>query len=268
MATYVIGDVQGCFSELEALIEALSPKRSDRLWFVGDLVNRGPESLETLRFIRDLGERAVSVLGNHDLHFLAIFFGGHSPKRSDTFDELLAAPDSEELAHWLRMLPLVHRDKSLDVTMVHAGIPPFWTPSRACRLSREVEAVLQGDGYVRFLERLYGNEPNLWDDKLEGLDRVRLITNYCTRMRLIDAAGALDFAHKEGVADLPAHLMPWYEAFAKAQPGERVVFGHWAAIEGWTGIDHVHAVDTGCVWGRTLTALCLETGERTSVQAH
>ncbi len=267
MATYVIGDVQGCFRELAVLLDHLQPGTDDRLWFVGDLVNRGPGSLETLRLVKSLGSQAVSVLGNHDLHFLAIYFGGHSAKRGDTFDALLAAADADELAHWLRTLPLVHLDEALGVTMVHAGIPPFWTPKRAVELAAEVQAVLSGEGYLHFLQNLYGNQPDLWRDDLEGIDRIRLITNYFTRMRLIDGSGALDFQHKEGLENAPAHLTPWYEVFAAVQPKARIVFGHWAAIEGETGYDNIQATDTGCVWGRTLTALCIETGARVVVPA-
>ena len=213
MATYAIGDVQGCYAELLSLVEKLQLETDDRLWFVGDLINRGPGSLDTLRYVRALGGRAVTVLGNHDLHFLAIYFGGHRTHRGDTFDELLAADDVDELAHWLRKQPLAHLDQALGVAMVHAGFPPFWTPERAVELAAEVTHVLAGDGFQDFLINLYGNKPNLWRDDLEGLDRYRLITNYLTRMRLLDDAGSLDFKHKEGLSEAPEDLHPWFREF-------------------------------------------------------
>lgn len=247
------------------LLGSLALTTEDRLWFVGDLVNRGPESLATLRFVKSLGERAVVVLGNHDLHWLAIHFGGHKAKRADTFDELANAPDVSELSHWLRMQPLVHRDESVGYTLVHAGIYPRWTSHQLVRYAAEVQAVLGGPGYVEFLRQLYGNEPDRWEETLSGMSRLRFITNCCTRMRFLDSADTLDFLHKEELVEAPAHLKPWFDIYAERHPRERVVFGHWASIQGRTGHQQLLATDTGCVWGRELTAIHLGTGERRAV---
>ena len=265
MRTWVIGDVQGCHAELLDLLDVLSLAASDVLWFVGDLVNRGPDSLATLRLVKSMGSRAVTVLGNHDLHWLAIHFGGHSPKRMDTFDALAAASDVDELSQWLRMQPLAWRDARLGVTMVHAGIYPQWTSQDLIGYTAEVEAVLGGADYVNFLREMYGNEPALWSEQLTGMPRLRFITNSCTRMRLLDASDRLDFQHKEEVLTAPAGLFPWFDVYARRHASERVVFGHWAALEGVTGHAQLIATDTGCVWGRRLTAFCLETGEQRAV---
>ena len=265
MNTWAIGDVQGCHLELVGLLESLALTAEDRLWFVGDLVNRGPESLATLRLVKSLGKQAVVVLGNHDLHWLAIYFGGHKAKRVDTFDELANAPDVETLSHWLRMQPLAHRDDDVGFTLVHAGIHPQWASQALIRHAAEVHSVLGGEGYVNFLHELYGNEPDRWDDTLTGMARLRFITNCCTRMRFLDVADALDFLHKEELVEAPAHLRPWFDVYAERHPAEKVVFGHWASIQGVTGHPGILATDTGCVWGRELTAINLGTGERRAV---
>jgi bis(5'-nucleosyl)-tetraphosphatase (symmetrical) len=239
----------------------------DRLWLLGDLINRGPDSLGVLRIVRDLHDQCEIILGNHDLHFLAIYFGGHNAGSADTFDDLLAAPDVDELAHWLRRQKLLHYDKESKTTMVHAGIPPQWSLRQALRLAGEVEAVIGGDkpvngiGYVEYFTQMYGNKPALWSSSLTGMDRLRVVTNYLTRMRMIDASGSLDFAHKGSLLDVPADLIAWYDLTSAKLKTGRLLFGHWAAIDGVTGYDNVIALDTGCVWGRKLTALCLETGE-------
>ena len=254
MSTYVIGDVQGCFAQLEALLAKVRYRQKrDALWFVGDLINRGPDSLATLRFVRKLGDRAVIVLGNHDLHFLAIAFGGHPTRSSDTLDELLGARDCQELAHWLRRLPVLH--KGSGVVMTHAGVPHIWSLKQARKRAREVEAVIAGGQYQAFFRRMYGNEPARWSKSLEGMARWRTIVNYLTRMRFVNAAGELDFAHKGPANDAPRDFKPWFEFPPRVR--RPVVFGHWASLE---GVHHGHAigVDTGCVWGRTLTALRLE----------
>ena len=254
MSTYVIGDVQGCFAQLEALlVKVRYRRRSDRLWFVGDLINRGPDSLATLRFVRKLGDRAVSVLGNHDLHFLAIVFGGHPTRSSDTLDELLGAKDCLKLAHWLRQLPLLHRGRG--VVMAHAGIPHIWSLEQASKRARELEAVLSGDGYRQFFEAMYGNEPAAWSQSLEGIARQRVIVNYLTRMRFLNAAGELEFMHKGPSDQAPRGFRPWFEFPHRIE--RPIVFGHWASLEG-VRRKRAIGVDTGCVWGRTLTALRLE----------
>ena len=263
MSTYVIGDLQGCFTRLEALLTKLRYRRGiDKLWFAGDLINRGPESLATVRFVKSLGDSAVSVLGNHDLHFLAIVFGGHRKLASDTFDDMLDAPDRLELAHWLRGLPLMHRQNGF--VMVHAGLPHIWTLRQAETHAREVESVIRDDkAYQNFFRRMYGNVPNVWSDALRGMDRHRVITNYFTRMRLMSHAGEMDFSHKGGLEDAPAGVRPWFEFPSRIR--ETILFGHWAALDGVTG-DRAIGLDTGCVWGRSLTAFCLEDGSLTRVE--
>ena len=267
MATYAIGDLQGCAREFETLLDKLQFSGRDKLWLLGDLINRGPDSLRVLRMVHDLHDQCEVVLGNHDLHFLAIYFGGHSAGSSDTFEALLAAPDVDTLAHWLRRQKLLHYDKTSKTTMVHAGIPPQWSVRQARHFAGEVEAVIGGDksingiGYVDYFAGMYGNKPALWSSDLTGLERLRVITNYLTRMRMIEVTGALDFAHKGSLLDAPANLIPWYDLTSAKLKKGRLLFGHWAAIDGVTGYENVIALDTGCVWGRKLTALCLETGE-------
>ncbi len=268
MATYAVGDIQGCYDELNTLLEVLRfDPTQDRLWLVGDLINRGPRSLEVVRLVRSLGNAVVPVLGNHDLHLLAITFGGHAPNRGDTFTDVLDAEDGQDIAHWLRGLPLLVRDDELGYVMTHAGIPHIWTLDQAAGLAAEVEAVLRGDDYPAYFSALYGNRPDCWRDDLRGMDRWRIITNYFTRMRLIDESGCLDFSHKGSVEDAPAGWLPWYELRARRPLGASIVFGHWASLEGRTGMDDIIALDTGCVWGRDLTALCLESRRFTSVPA-
>jgi bis(5'-nucleosyl)-tetraphosphatase (symmetrical) len=267
MATYAIGDLQGCDREFVALLDKLQFKPSvDRLWLVGDLINRGPSSLAVMRRIMDISDAVTVVLGNHDLHFLAIYLGGHNPNRSDTFDELLNAPDADTFATWLRARPLMVRDDELRVVMTHAGVPHIWSLAQAQRYAREVETVLESDDHVGYLTDLYGNQPDVWSEDLQGMDRLRLITNYFTRMRLTDQDGRLNFSHKGALEAAPEGWRPWYE-FHKPKPTHHLLFGHWAALEGQTSNPGVSALDTGCVWGRTLTAKCLETGQYTSVEA-
>ena len=257
--TYAIGDVQGCFEPLCELIAALPfDSATDRLWFVGDLVNRGPQNLETLEYVKGLGPQATVVLGNHDLHLLAIVFGGKSPQKSDTFQDVLASPRCEELSHWLRVQPLIHQHQ--DWVLVHAGIPHIWTVSEAFEYAREVEQSISGKEYVRFFERMYGRYPDTWDNTLFGMDRLRIITNYLTRMRFIDPSGRLEFAHKTTLDTAPDGFKGWFEY--ECQRRETIVFGHWAALDGLVDIENVVATDTGCVWGRSLTAVRLEDGER------
>ena len=296
MATYAIGDLQGCFEPLQRLLKALAfDRRRDRLWLVGDLVNRGPDSLAVLRFLRDLGDRVVPVLGNHDLHLLAIYYGGNPLRSSDTLSEVLDAPDAPELLRWLRHQPLLVEDPETGWIMTHAGIPHIWSLDEARAYAREVARDLQstidhesavvsasngpaGPGKTapsscapELLRKLYGDVPDCWSNTLTGTERRRMIVNYFTRMRLLTPKGCLDFAHK-GVpgASVPVGYFPWFSL----QPAEscndgprRILFGHWAALEGVTGLSNVRALDTGCVWGRTLTGFCLESGETVTVPA-
>lgn len=259
MATYAIGDIQGCFEPLKALLAdvAFDPK-NDRLWVVGDLVNRGPDSLGVLRYLKSLGASVSAVLGNHDLHFLAVAEGVHSASKSDTLDALLAAPDLPELVHWLRKWPLIHRDDDLGFAMVHAGIPPMWSLKKAEKRAREVEAALQGDDYRRFLKTMYGNEPAGWRKGLKGMKRLRVITNYFTRMRFCDPDGQLDLANKAAPNAVKVGFAPWFALHNRKTSVNRIIFGHWAALEGHASHPNVFALDTGCVWGGCLTLMRLE----------
>lgn len=259
MSTYVIGDVHGCLDTLDRLLEAISfDPDDDRLWFVGDLVNGGPDSAEVVRRVRDFGDDAVCVLGNHDLHLLAVAAVDAPTRERDTFEDLLEAPDSDELLEWLRHRPLVHREG--DTLMVHAGLYPSWTADRAVELAGETERLLRSDRYVDFLDRMYGNEPRGWSDDLEGVERHRVIVNGTTRMRCLDEAGRMDFDYKETLDGIPDGLMPWFAHPDRQSTDVDVVFGHWSAI-GYHAEDRVHALDSGCTWGDTLSALRLDDGE-------
>lgn len=254
MTTYAIGDIQGCYDALRSLLDriAFDPAR-DTLWIVGDLVNRGPQSLETLRYARSLGSAAVTVLGNHDLHLLVVAAGVRKPHRGDTLDEILGAPDRDELLHWVRTRKLMHVGEGY--ALVHAGLLPQWTIEEALGLAHEVEAALQGEGYEEFLQHMYGNTPVGWDAGLAGHDRLRVIINAMTRLRLCDSRGAMEFSHKFA-SDLPAGYMPWFDVPGRASSDTPIICGHWAAL-GLKLRDDVLAIDTGCVWGRELSALRL-----------
>lgn len=265
MATYVIGDVQGCLTPLMQLLEHIeySPEQ-DTLWFAGDLINRGHESLETLRFIKSLGDKAIVVLGNHDLHLLAVSYGRGKLKRGDTLSEILTAADRDDLMHWLRHRPLFHYDPLLNTVMTHAGIPPCWDLDTAQALAKEVENTLQSDHAEHFFATMYGNIPDQWDNTLSGADRLRTITNYLTRMRFCDERSKLDLKSKEGVNTAEKGYAPWFHYPSQVPTECHIVFGHWAALEGKTLQTNVHALDTGCVWGGSLTALRLEDRQRFS----
>lgn len=250
MATYAIGDVQGCFDELRQLLGNIAFGKPDRLWFVGDLVNRGPKSLEVLRFVRDLGERAVAVLGNHDLHLLSVSEGFARLRADDTIQDVLQARDARELVDWLRTRPMVHAGDAH--AMVHAGLSPQWDLAKALALAREVEAALAGPRYRDFLAHMYGSSPDHWHDQLEGWDRLRVIVNAMTRMRFCTPGGRMALAAKG--AKPPPGTRPWYE-FRKRD--ESIVCGHWSAL-GLKVRRNVALLDSGCVWGGKLTALRLE----------
>ncbi|MCE9665341.1 symmetrical bis(5'-nucleosyl)-tetraphosphatase [Halomonas sp. M5N1S17] len=272
MTTYAIGDLQGCHAEFVELLERLAfDPRHDRLWLVGDLVNRGPASLACLREVRALGEAAVTVLGNHDLHLLAVARGGASLNRKDTLGSILAAPDREALLDWLQSRPLLVRRavaEQGDTVMSHAGVLPQWSPALAEGLAGEVAGELRSERSGAFLKQMYGNEPACWHDSLDGIERLRAIVNVLTRMRFIDAEGCLDFSAKEGLDSAPSGFAPWF--CYPRQDDARLVFGHWAALEGKApgACTRVEALDTGCVWGGRLTALNLSTGERIGVPSH
>jgi bis(5'-nucleosyl)-tetraphosphatase (symmetrical) len=255
VATYAVGDVQGCYEPLRRLLDQIGfAQETDRLWFVGDLVNRGPDSLAVLRFVKSLGDRALVVLGNHDLHLLARAEGRPGNARKDNLDDILEAPDRNDLLAWLRYRPLVHHDADKGFTMVHAGFPPQWDLRLALDCARELESVLRGTGYRDFLRAMYGDEPALWSAELTGMDRLRFITNCLTRMRYCDPLGRLDLSAKGHPGTQPAGTMPWFRIPWRATRGERIVFGHWSTLK-WLAEDNVWSLDTGCLWGGHLTAV-------------
>ena len=256
MSTIAIGDVQGCYDQLMRLLERAGfDERRDVLWFVGDLVNRGPQSLATVRFVKGLGNRAVTVLGNHDLNLLAVAEGVRKPHRGDTDGDVLAAPDRDELLAWLRQRKMMHAENGY--AMVHAGLLPQWSISQAAALAREVEDTLSGPGYRQFLRDMYGNEPARWRDDLTGSARLRIIVNAMARMRLTSPDGALELGYKLGLDGMPRGYVPWYDAPNRASRGTTVIFGHWAAL-GLLMREDVICLDSGCVWARALSAVRLE----------
>lgn len=255
MATWAVGDVQGCCTELETLLEriAFSPAR-DQLWFVGDLVNRGPRSLDVLRLVESLGAAAIVVLGNHDLHLIALARGGDTARAADAgLLPILAAPDRGRLLDWLQSRPMLHHDEALGVTMVHAGLAPQWDLATARACAAELEVALRGECSGRFLATMYGNRPDTWSDGLEGDDRLRYIVNVLTRLRVCDSAGRLLLKFKGPLDEMPGGAVPWFRVPGRRWAGARVVCGHWSAL-GYVHEGGVLCLDTGCVWGGTLTA--------------
>jgi bis(5'-nucleosyl)-tetraphosphatase (symmetrical) len=270
MALYAIGDIQGCDTELGALLKAIKFSADrDQVWFVGDLVNRGPESLQVLRRIRALGDAATITLGNHDLHLLAVAFGLARTRSDDTLDDILAAPDRETLLEWLINRPLLHEDRSRNLCLLHAGLAPQWDMQRARVCAREFERALRQNP-KRVFEQMYGDQPDQWDDALAGAERLRFIVNCFTRLRYLDADGRLALRAKgspkktETKAQTKS-LIPWFAAAHARWHGPRVVFGHWSTLGFFTNPD-VISLDTGCVWGGTLTALQLDAPDAKPVQ--
>ncbi|MGH8712937.1 MAG: symmetrical bis(5'-nucleosyl)-tetraphosphatase [Casimicrobiaceae bacterium] len=256
MSVYAIGDIQGCYAEFRQLLDliAFEPGR-DRLWLVGDLVNRGPESLQVLRAVRGLGESAVTVLGNHDFHLLTVAAGHRRPHRNDTLGAILEAPDRDELLAWLRARPLVAlHDEWL---LVHAGLLPSWTPATALMLSREVESVLASGRHDDFLRHLYGDEPTRWDDALRGYDRLRVVVNACARLRFCAADDTMELSEKRGPHYAPAGFAPWFTHPERRSSGIRVLCGHWSTLDLMLA-PNVLMLDSGCVWGGSLTAVRLD----------
>jgi len=256
MALYAIGDIQGCHAEFCQLLDliAFSPA-SDRLWLVGDLVNRGPESLAVLREVRKLGDAATTVLGNHDFHLLTVAAGHRSPHRSDTLDAILQAPDRDELIGWLAARPLVVVEG--ERLLVHAGLLPQWTPATALMLSREVQQMLAGDRAQEFLSVLYGDEPRQWTEDLSGYDRLRVAVNACTRLRFCTADGTMEFREKRGPGHTPEGFLPWFAQPDRLTARMTVVCGHWSTLDLMLAPD-VLMLDSGCLWGGTLTGIRLD----------
>jgi bis(5'-nucleosyl)-tetraphosphatase (symmetrical) len=266
MAVYAVGDIQGCFDELRMALDAVRfDPAVDRLWFVGDLVNRGPKSLETLRFVYSLGNAAISVLGNHDLHLLAIASGNLKKAGKDTLGEILDAPDREELLHWLRHCPLIHHDRHLDFALLHAGLPPQWRIEDAVSYAREVESVLQSSDHIEYFDEMYGNKPKSWSEAHQGMQRYRFITNCFTRLRFCTADGVLALKEKgpPGTQAKPEAL-PWFEHPHRASRDTRIVFGHWSTL-GYLAKHNVWAIDSGCLWGGALTMLRIDTAEPAAI---
>jgi bis(5'-nucleosyl)-tetraphosphatase (symmetrical) len=256
MSHFVVGDIQGCYAEFEQLLEliAFDPSR-DRLWLVGDLVNRGPDSLAVLRRVKGLGEAAVTVLGNHDFHLLIVAAGHRLAHRQDTLAAILTAPDRDELLAWLRRRPLVVRDGEL--LLVHAGLLPSWTPATAAMLSGEVEEMLASAEHDLFLRRLYGDKPARWDDALSGYDRLRVIVNACTRLRFCTADDTMDLSEKRGPAYAPPGFAPWFAYPERKSAAVTVLCGHWSTLDLMLA-PNVLMLDSGCLWGGTLTAMRME----------
>jgi len=264
MSTYVIGDVQGCYQELLHILDRINfDEDRDRLWFTGDLVNRGPQSLEVLRFVKGLGDTAITVLGNHDLHALAVARDPSRHKRSkDTLDAVLAAPDGEDLLDWLRKLPFLHEDREVGFVLIHAGLVPQWDAHRAAELAREVETVLGNGAYGEFIDRMYGNKPERWSEDLSGWERLRFITNCFTRLRYCDADGRVDLEDKGPPGSQHQPYQPWFTLDTRRTKDKKIIFGHWSTVQLGDIREfsqyNVYPLDTGCVWGGQLTALRLD----------
>lgn len=259
MATYAIGDIQGCFDELQQLLTKIAfDPAIDTLWFAGDLVNRGPKSLETLRYIKGLGSHAVVVLGNHDLHLLAVWQQtNHHHSRNDTLNAILSADDGEELLEWLRRRPLFHHDPQLGYAMVHAGLPPQWDLETAARCANEVEKVLRGKKFRKFLDHMYGNKPKQWSEKLAGWERLRFIVNCFTRLRFCSKDGTLELNQKGAPGSQQGDSIPWFKVQKRKSRKQRIIFGHWSTL-GLYMKKRVYSIDTGCLWGGRLTALQID----------
>ena len=261
MTTWAIGDLQGCHDELKELLTQLDFRADrDQLWFVGDLVNRGPKSLETLRFVRSLGDNAITVLGNHDLHLLAVAFASKRKiKSGDTVADILDARDRDPLLEWLLSRPLAHFDEARRTLLVHAGLVPQWSAQMAVSLAREVEAALKKDPRALF-DEMYSDQPDRWSDSLKGIERLRFAINVLTRLRVCTREGKVDLKMKGGRKDIKLPLRPWFEWEHRASRDVRVIYGHWSAL----GLVQGHGVvglDTGCVWGGSLTALDIDNAD-------
>jgi bis(5'-nucleosyl)-tetraphosphatase (symmetrical) len=257
MSIYAIGDIQGCHDALQRLLEKIrfDPSK-DKLWFAGDLVNRGPASLSVLRFVKSLGERAVTVLGNHDLHLLAISQGNLSHNKNGTLNDILQAPDRVELIEWLRHRPLMVHHEKKGYSMVHAGLSPQWDFATAMDCARELETVLRGPAFSKFCHAMYGDKPERWSKNLDGMERLRYITNCFTRLRYCTRDGRISLKEKGPPQEQRNGVIPWFEVEGRMTQGERILFGHWSTL-GYRQIGNLYCLDSGCFWGGKLTALRL-----------
>jgi len=266
MKTYAIGDVQGCLESLQALMKKIEHDTPHaRYLFVGDLVNRGPHSLETLRFVRHLDEKAITVLGNHDLHLLAIAAGAKKKEKSGSLQAIFDAPDGNELINWLRTRPMVHNENGM--LLVHAGVLPQWSLQQTMLLAKEVESVLQGPHWIDFMREMYGDEPAKWHDDLKGTDRLRCVVNGLTRLRFCSEEGKMEFDVKEDLSAAPPGFVPWFDVQTRRTKNDTIIFGHWSTL-GLLLRPNLMALDTGCVWGRQLTAVRLEDRALYQVACH
>lgn len=259
MAVYAIGDLQGCYDPLQRLLDAIAfDPANDTLWLTGDLVNRGPKSLKTLRFVKALGDAAIAVLGNHDLHLLALAAGKiRGSRRLSSLRKVLDAPDSGELIDWLRHRPLAHYEPLFNSMLVHAGVHPRWNAKKTLELAGNVETALQGNQYATFLGKMYGNTPTRWSEDLTGYKRLRFIVNCLTRMRMMTITMRMNFSHSGPPHQARKNLVPWYESDKPAWSDTRIIFGHWSAL-GLIVLPGLISLDTGCIWGRQLTAARLD----------
>lgn len=264
MAVYVLGDIQGCYDELQKLLELVQFSETDQLWFTGDLVNRGPKSLETLRFIKSLGNKAIAVLGNHDLHLLAISRLGKGINPEPSLEKLLNATDAEELLDWLQHRPLAHYDQSQNMLLIHAGLPPQWDLAQTLECAADVERLIQGQLCDSLFEQMYGDMPSTWSTKHSAYNRARFIINCFTRMRYCTPEGELDFKHKGPIGTQDSNLVPWFQVPNRATENINIVFGHWSTLQN-TVFKNVYAIDSGCVWGGELTALNLDSREMVAI---
>jgi bis(5'-nucleosyl)-tetraphosphatase (symmetrical) len=256
MTTYAIGDIQGCYDQLRRLLDKLKfDPGHDQLWLVGDLVNRGPQSLETLRFIKSLGSAAITVLGNHDLHLIAIALTLRKPGKEDTLSAILSASDCDELIHWLRQQRLFYADQQF--CMLHAGLPPQWDLSITQLMANQIESAIQGPDFLAFFASMYGDHPNVWDEDLPTADKLRFALNCFTRMRYCTAEGLMDFSHKGPPGSQPQSLLPWFATPGRKSLDMRIIFGHWSTLGFFKGYN-CYCLDSGCLWGGQLTALILE----------
>lgn len=263
MSTYAIGDIQGCHQALIKLLEKIQFNvTKDCLWFVGDIVNRGPHSLQTLQFIMDLGEVATTVLGNHELYLLAIAEGVVQAHKKDTLTPILSSPEKDNFITWIRQRPLMHYDATLGFCMVHAGLHPSWPISQALTLANEVSQVLNGDDYRAFIKAMFGDQPAYWHTELNGNDRWRFIVNCLTRMRYLSNKHELNFNDKRPPGHQASHLIPWFAVPERQSKNDKIIFGHWSTLHMGDITDfkiyNIYPIDTGYIWGRKLTALRLE----------